>query len=82
MDFVICAGGNSRCVEGEYNGRIGGRRSRIQVSRGIFVNFEEIIWGWRKKICESGRTKKVGTGREDNGGIHAGVQEGSKRKWI
>ena len=32
MDFLICIGKVSRCVEGEYTGRFRGRRSRIQIS--------------------------------------------------
>ena len=32
MDSLICIGKVSGCVEGEYTGRFGGRRGRIQIS--------------------------------------------------
>jgi len=44
MDSLICIRRISRCMEEEYTGRPGGRRSRIQISWRIFGEIEKRIW--------------------------------------
>ena len=44
MNTIICAERVSRCMKREFVGRFGIRRSRIWVSREIFVEIKEIIW--------------------------------------
>ena len=41
MDSLICTGRVSRCVEGEYTGRFGGRKGRMQISWEIFGGIKE-----------------------------------------
>ena len=44
MDSLICIGRISRCVEGEYTGRVGDRRDRIRISGRILSKVEKEIW--------------------------------------
>ena len=44
MNTIICAERVSRCMKREFVGRFGIRRSKIWVSREIFVEIKEIIW--------------------------------------
>ena len=82
MNPLICIGRISRCVEEEYTGRFRDRRDRIRISWGIFGRIEKRIWKRRQGGGESSRVKKIGAERENNKGIYAGVQKGSKRKWV
>ena len=38
--------------------------------------------GGRRGVSESGRAEEAGARRKNDGGVHTGVQVGSKRKWI
>ena len=69
MDIIICIGRISRCVERKLIGRFRIRRSRIQVSRRIFVRIEKKFWRKRQRISKSSRTQKDRIGRKDNRGI-------------
>ena len=82
IGVVIYVGESSRCVEGKCNKRVGSKGIRIRVSRRIFDELKEEIWQRRRGVSESSRVEEVRTVREDNGRIHTGVQESSKRKQI
>jgi len=82
MGAVLCAGRISRCMKGKCIRRIKGRRTGIQNSREIFSRNKERVWGRRGRIGKSSRVEEAGTRGEDDGRVCAGVQKGSKGKWI
>ena len=82
MGTVLCVERISRYVEEKCVGRIGGRRTGIQDSRGIFSRDKERVWGRGERIGKSGRVEKAGIREKDDGRVCAGVQESSKKKWV
>ena len=82
MGFVVRAGRVGRCMERKCDGGVRVRESKIQISGRVFDKFKEGVWGRRRRISKSGRIKEVGIGRKVDGRVCAGVQAGSKRKWI
>ena len=69
MDPVIYTGRSSRYVERKYNGRVESRDNRIQVCGRIFDKFKEVIWQRRRRIDKGSKVEKVGTRKENNGGV-------------
>jgi len=69
-------------MEGECDGRIGGRGSGIRISRGISDEFKKGIWKRGGRVSQSGGVEKAGTGGENNGRICIGVQKSGEGKWI
>ena len=45
-------------------------------------NFKEGIRRGRRGVDESGGAEEAGARREDDEGVHAEVQVGSKREWV
>ena len=43
VNLLICTGRISRCLEGEYTGRLGSRTIEIQDSGGIFNEYQKRI---------------------------------------
>ena len=70
MGAVIYAGRVGRYLERK---RIGGKGSKIQVSRRIFDKFKEGIWWRRRRVSKGGRTEEAGARRKDDGGVHARI---------
>ena len=50
MNSLIYTGKISGCVKGEYTGRSGGRRSRIQISWGIFGRIKKSLEEGKKNL--------------------------------
>ena len=48
----------------------------------FFTSLKKEVWRRRRGVGKGGRIEKVGARREDDGGIHAGVQKSSQGKWI
>ena len=69
MDLVISARRDSRCVKRKCDGGVGGRESRIRVSRRFFDMFKEEIQGRRRRVGKGSGIEKIRARREDDGGI-------------
>ena len=70
MDSILCIRRISQYMEGKYHRRIGSRRTRIQISRGVFNRDKEGVWRRRGGITKGNRVEKNRVRRKEDGGVH------------
>lgn len=58
MDIIIYVGRISRCMKGELVGRFRNSKSRIWVSRGIFVGSKKRIWRGNEEVVKMAKLKR------------------------
>jgi len=59
MDFVVCIGRISRCMEEEYARGFESRRSRVYISRRIFLELKREFDKEDKESVKMGELKKM-----------------------
>jgi len=59
IGLVICARGISRCIEGKFIREFGKQKSRIWVSRRIFVRIKKRVWRRDKALVKVAELRRI-----------------------